>query len=178
MLLNNGIKASFIYGTAWKKESSTALTSQALKAGFRAIDTAAQPKHYREDLVGEGIRDAISSDSVKREDLFVFPTSPLSIKPQAEQYSDPNQVHIHRRPRSFEPPLRPLLPDPSPSLRLRDQLPKQPPPLLEPFLRLRILHRLSNPALPPPYLPGHARSLGRNVRLRPLTNPLARNIEH
>lgn len=29
---------------------------QALRAGFRCFDTAAQPRHYREELVGEGIR--------------------------------------------------------------------------------------------------------------------------
>lgn len=29
---------------------------QALRAGFRCFDTAAQPRHYREELVGEGLR--------------------------------------------------------------------------------------------------------------------------
>lgn len=43
-----------IYGTAWKKEKTAELVKQALKSGFRALDTAAQPKHYREDLVGHG----------------------------------------------------------------------------------------------------------------------------
>ncbi|KAB8264604.1 NADP-dependent oxidoreductase domain-containing protein [Aspergillus pseudonomiae] len=41
----------FIYGTAWKKDRTTDLVYQALNAGFRAVDTAAQPKHYREDLI-------------------------------------------------------------------------------------------------------------------------------
>ncbi|KAG8903000.1 hypothetical protein FRB99_003833 [Tulasnella sp. 403] len=36
-----------IYGTAWKKERTTALVIQAVLQGFRAIDTAAQLKHYR-----------------------------------------------------------------------------------------------------------------------------------
>lgn len=31
----------------------------------------AQPKHYREDLVGEGIRRAIRDGVVRREDLHV-----------------------------------------------------------------------------------------------------------
>lgn len=60
-----------IYGTAWKKDRTTDLVYKALRAGFRAVDTAAQPKHYREDLVGEGIRRAIREGIVRREDLYV-----------------------------------------------------------------------------------------------------------
>ncbi|HFS85040.1 MAG TPA: aldo/keto reductase [Epsilonproteobacteria bacterium] len=56
-----------LYGTAWKKEHTTALVKQALKAGFQAIDTACQPKHYREELVGEGI--ALSG--IARDKLFI-----------------------------------------------------------------------------------------------------------
>lgn len=64
-------KPPFIYGTAWKKEDSTRLVTEALSAGFRAIDTAAQPKHYREDLVGDALRDCFEHGIVKREQLFV-----------------------------------------------------------------------------------------------------------
>lgn len=46
---------NFIYGTAWKKESTTNLVELALKSGFRAIDTANQAKHYSETLVGEAL---------------------------------------------------------------------------------------------------------------------------
>ena len=35
-----------IYGTAWKKEQTAVLVEQAIEQGFRAIDTACQPKHY------------------------------------------------------------------------------------------------------------------------------------
>ena len=63
-----------IYGTAWKKDQTRVLVKQALLAGFRGVDTAAQPKHYQEDLVGEGIRDAIEEGGIRREDLHVsFP---------------------------------------------------------------------------------------------------------
>lgn len=48
------------YGTAWKKERTRELVLQALRAGFRAIDTACQPKHYSEELVGAGVADAIA----------------------------------------------------------------------------------------------------------------------
>ncbi len=34
------------YGTAWKKNKTADLVCLALKLGFRAIDTACQPKHY------------------------------------------------------------------------------------------------------------------------------------
>jgi hypothetical protein len=60
-----------IYGTAWKKERTSDLVYKALCAGFRAVDTAAQPKHYREDLVGAGIRRAIQEGVVRREDIYV-----------------------------------------------------------------------------------------------------------
>jgi predicted aldo/keto reductase-like oxidoreductase len=66
-------KPPFIYGTAWKKESTTALVTQALAAGFRVIDTAAQPRHYREDLVGKALRRSYKAGVVKREDVFVSP---------------------------------------------------------------------------------------------------------
>jgi hypothetical protein len=36
-----------IYGTAWKKEATTQLVINAVLNGFRGIDTACQPKHYR-----------------------------------------------------------------------------------------------------------------------------------
>jgi len=55
----------------WKKENTTKLVLQALKAGFRSIDVAAQPRHYREDLVGEALRQAYSEGIVRREEVFV-----------------------------------------------------------------------------------------------------------
>ncbi|RAL11149.1 putative aldo-keto reductase (AKR) [Aspergillus homomorphus CBS 101889] len=62
---------SLIYGTAWKKTQTTDLVYQALSTGFRAVDTAAQPKHYREDLVGEGIRKALTDGAIQRKDLHI-----------------------------------------------------------------------------------------------------------
>ena len=61
---------NMIYGTAWKKENTTTLIYEALMEGFRAIDTACQPKHYREDLVGLALLKAYES-GIKREDLFL-----------------------------------------------------------------------------------------------------------
>jgi diketogulonate reductase-like aldo/keto reductase len=71
ILLRNVGKPPFIYGTAWKKESTTSLVVAALAAGFTAVDTAAQPRHYREDLVGNALRSAYKFGITTRENLFV-----------------------------------------------------------------------------------------------------------
>ena len=61
-----------IYGTAWKKELTADLVEKALKAGFRAIDTACQPKHYNELGSGEGIEKFLKDNGdIKRDDLFI-----------------------------------------------------------------------------------------------------------
>eukprot|EP01066_Platyproteum_vivax_P008071 Platyproteum_vivax@DN3318_c0_g1_i1.p1 len=60
-----------IYGTAWKKDKTSELVMKAIELGFRGIDTAAQPKHYREDLVGVGIAAAIDAKLVNREDIYI-----------------------------------------------------------------------------------------------------------
>jgi len=62
--------ANMIYGTAWKKEDTVALVTEALSQGFRAIDTACQPKHYREDLAGNALEIAFSN-GIKRDELFI-----------------------------------------------------------------------------------------------------------
>ncbi|KZV76342.1 Aldo/keto reductase [Peniophora sp. CONT] len=60
-----------IYGTAWKKEKTKALVVSAVLSGFRAIDTACQLKHYREDLVGEALQTLYDGHGFKREDLWI-----------------------------------------------------------------------------------------------------------
>lgn len=60
-----------IYGTAWKKERTKDLVIQAVRAGFRGIDTACQPKHYYEPGVGAALKVLATEDNIKREDLFV-----------------------------------------------------------------------------------------------------------
>jgi diketogulonate reductase-like aldo/keto reductase len=59
-----------IYGTAWKKERTTELVLAAWQAGFRAFDTACQPKHYREDLVGEALVNIMQAGA-EREDFYL-----------------------------------------------------------------------------------------------------------
>jgi len=57
----------FVYGTAWKEERTEELVRLALGAGFRALDTANQRKHYVESAVGA----AIAASGVPRAELFV-----------------------------------------------------------------------------------------------------------
>ena len=61
----------FLYGTAWKEDRTAILTESALRAGFRAIDTANQRRHYFEAGVGEGLAAAYCAGVVTRSDLFL-----------------------------------------------------------------------------------------------------------
>ena len=60
-----------MYGTAWKEERTEALTRLALRAGFRAIDTANQRKHYFEAGVGAALKGALHDGEVSRSQLFL-----------------------------------------------------------------------------------------------------------
>ena len=59
-----------IYGTAWKKEQTADLVKQALVAGFRGIDTACQPRHYNEALVGQAVKD-LKNQGIDRSDIYL-----------------------------------------------------------------------------------------------------------
>ena len=61
---------SFIYGTAWKEDATADLVEKAVSTGFSAIDTANQPRHYQEHLVGEALLRLVSKGT-KREGLFL-----------------------------------------------------------------------------------------------------------
>lgn len=64
-------KPHLIYGTAWKKEATAGLVYQAVKTGFRYIDTACQPKHYNEPGVGDGWTAAAQELGLTRQDLWL-----------------------------------------------------------------------------------------------------------
>ena len=57
---------SFVYGTAWKENATTGVTIKAINAGFRAIDTANQPRHYQEALVGDALL-ALKKEGITRD---------------------------------------------------------------------------------------------------------------
>ena len=61
----------FFYGTAWKEDQTESLTEQALRAGFRAIDTANQRRHYFEAGVGKAVQKLLAEGALKRNDLFL-----------------------------------------------------------------------------------------------------------
>lgn len=79
-----------LYGTAWKKDRTAELVHQAVKAGFRFIDTACQPKHYHEPGVGLGWRSAANELNLDRSELFIQ-TKFTSIDGQ-----DPNNIPYNR----------------------------------------------------------------------------------
>lgn len=62
---------SFFYGTAWKEQRTEELTKRALAAGFRAIDTANQRRHYVEAAVGDAVATALGQGALTRDELFL-----------------------------------------------------------------------------------------------------------
>jgi len=74
-----------IYGTAWKREATPRLVEQALRLGFRGIDTACQPRHYDEAGVGAGIAAALH-EGLSREELY------LQTKFTSLDGQDPNNI--------------------------------------------------------------------------------------
>lgn len=61
----------YFYGTAWKEEQTADLVLNALQAGFRAIDTANQRKHYFEEGAGVGIAQFLESSAVSRDEILI-----------------------------------------------------------------------------------------------------------
>ena len=59
-----------MYGTAWKKERTEELVIQAVRSGFRGVDTACQPKHYYEPGVGAALR-RLEQEGIGRDKLFI-----------------------------------------------------------------------------------------------------------
>jgi len=60
-----------MYGTAWKEDATESLTTQALAAGIRAIDTANQRKHYFEAGVGAAVAAFEARGEGTRAQLFL-----------------------------------------------------------------------------------------------------------
>ena len=93
---------SFIYGTAWKKEATSSLVQTAVGAGFKAIDTANQPRHYNEAAVGEALA-GTSRDSLFLQTKFTPLNGHDNRVPYDPQVSLTDQVN-----QSFESSLRHL----------------------------------------------------------------------
>lgn len=101
---------SFIYGTAWKKEATANLVKTAVRAGFTAIDTANQPKHYREPLVGEALTE-LAAEGISRNSLFLQTKfTPLNGQDHRVPYDPQAELEAQVR-QSFESSLRNLKTD-------------------------------------------------------------------
>src|SRR5687767_7886392 len=91
-----------MYGTAWKEGLTEELTRAALAAGFRAIDTANQRKHYHEAGVGAALRGAARAELFLQtkftyrdgqDDRLPYdPTAPLAA--QVQQSFDSSCRHL------------------------------------------------------------------------------------
>jgi len=61
----------FLYGTAWKEDATERCVENALKAGFRGIDTANQRMHYYEEGVGKALQSVYAQGLLTRADVFL-----------------------------------------------------------------------------------------------------------
>src|SRR5438270_8262094 len=62
---------ALLYGTAWKEQRTAHVVGQALRAGFRGVDTANQRQHYCEAEVGRALQAELERGTLRREDVFV-----------------------------------------------------------------------------------------------------------
>jgi diketogulonate reductase-like aldo/keto reductase len=58
-----------LYGTAWKRDATAGCVANAVRLGFRGIDTACQPKHYDEAGVATGL--ALVNPPLHRDELYL-----------------------------------------------------------------------------------------------------------
>lgn len=94
----------FMYGTAWKKEETSGLVQSAVRAGFRAIDTANQMIHYDEALVGEALL-VLAEQGITRDQLFLQTKfTPVSGQDHRTPY-DPTASIARQVEQSFESSL-------------------------------------------------------------------------
>ncbi|OUR94221.1 hypothetical protein A9Q84_18130 [Halobacteriovorax marinus] len=102
------MKVNFLYGTAWKEDLTSECVFNALKVGYRGIDTANQRKHYNEPAVGEGIQKAYEELGIKRKELFLQSKFTFaSGQDERKPYDDSDSIKVQVR-KSFESSLKHL----------------------------------------------------------------------
>lgn len=113
------------YGTAWKGPHTDRHVVQALRKGFRGIDTATQPKHYWQIGVGDGVQMAIKNGIIKSRDDVWLQTKYTSISGQdpANVPYDPKDPYSKQVSDSFQCALKQLQTDYVDSLVLHGPLP-------------------------------------------------------
>lgn len=102
-----------LYGTAWKKTDTASLVETAIRAGFRGIDTACQPRHYDESGVGEAVAASLRGDGASsrltRAELYLQTKfTPLSGQDPTRIPYDPAAPLPEQVRQSFEASLRNL----------------------------------------------------------------------
>lgn len=113
-----------IYGTAWKKERTAALVEAALRAGFRGVDTACQPKHYDEAGVGAGIAAALGAGLERAQIYLQTKFTPLKGQEPDNVPYDPKANLSEQVRQSFQASLRNLRTDYLDGLVLHSPYPK------------------------------------------------------
>lgn len=96
---------TLLYGTAWKEDDTERCVSEALRAGFRGVDTANQRKHYFEEGVGRALKRALADGSVHREDLFIQTKFTYARGQDHRLPYDPRSPFTEQVKRSFESSL-------------------------------------------------------------------------
>lgn len=118
----NLINPPLLYGTAWKQDDTARLVNEAIGQGFRAIDTACQPRHYNEAGVGQGVAASLQN-GLKRNDLHLQTKfTPLSGQDPKRLPYDRNAPLDEQLRQSFEVSLRNLRTDYVDSLLLHSPL--------------------------------------------------------
>ncbi|MGZ3774235.1 MAG: aldo/keto reductase family protein [Pseudobdellovibrionaceae bacterium] len=102
------ISPNFFYGTAWKEELTELCVTNALKVGFRAIDTANQRKHYFEEGVGTALKRAYQETGLSRQDLFIQTKFTFAAGQDHRKPYDENAPFNLQVQQSFESSLRHL----------------------------------------------------------------------
>lgn len=99
---------TLVYGTAWKEERSAELVSQALREGFRGIDTANQPQHYHEAAVGQGLLAELERGTLRRDEAFLQTKFTFPIGQDSRIPYDPAAPVTRQVEQSFERSLEHL----------------------------------------------------------------------
>lgn len=98
----------FIYGTAWKEDRTEGLARTALEAGFRAIDTANQRRHYVEAAVGVATASWLRDGGHARGELFLQTKFTYARGQDHRLPYDPNARYETQVRQSFESSLEHL----------------------------------------------------------------------
>ncbi len=99
---------AILYGTAWKQAATAELVIQALRLGFRGIDTAGQPRHYHEAGVGEAIAACLDAQLTRGQLYVQTKFTPIDGHDPARIPYDPDAAPAQQVSQSFASSLRNL----------------------------------------------------------------------